>query len=394
MSEDALHESSPRGSDWTWLWEVYVVGVCIVAIVAVVLLEDRFPGNVAVAAASLSAIALCVLVFGRRATRLPELDWRAIAYVGAVIALWVIAIRASPVAVASVPAIYPMVFSTLPLRAALVVTTVINLLPLTLQLIGSARSPNLPLAIAITLLGVVATPVIGTVIVKSTRQRRELAIVVDELAASRAETARLSREAGAAAERERLAREIHDTLAQGFTSIVTLAQAIEAELDADPVAAKNHLQMIADSARENLADARTMVAGMSPAALDEQSLPAAIRRQCDRLSAETGITVTMSVNPDLPALGMATDVVLLRAAQEALANIRRHAQATAVRIDLAGTGDGVRLSLSDNGVGLTDGHTDGFGLRGMRARLAQVGGTMSVKQEAGGGLTLLVEVPT
>lgn len=394
MSEDAPHESSPRGSNWNWLWEVYVVGVCIVAIVAVVLLDDRFPGNVAVAAASLGGIALCVLVFGRRATRLPELDWRAIAYVGAVVALWVIAIRASPVAVASVPAIYPMVFSTLPLRAALVVTTAINLLPLTLQLIGSARSPNLPLAIAITLLGLVATPVIGTVIVTSMRQRRELAIVVGELAASRAETARLSRQAGAAAERERLAREIHDTLAQGFTSIVALAQAVEAELDTDPAAASRHVELIRATARENLAEARVMVADLAPAALDDSSLPAAIRRQADRLSAETGITVTMSVNPDLPALGMATDVVLLRAAQEALANIRRHAQATAVRIDLAGTGDGVRLSLSDNGVGLTAGHTDGFGLRGMRARLAQVGGTISVKQEAGGGLTLLVEVPT
>jgi len=156
------------------------------------------------------------------------------------------------VAVAAVPAIYPLVFSTLPLGTALVVTTAINLIPLALVLLGQGiRSPNLSLAIAITLVGVVATPVIGTVIMTSMRQRRKLAAVVAELAASRAESARLSREAGAAAERERLAREIHDTLAQGFTSIVALAQAVEPELETDTAAAKRHVELIRTSAREN-----------------------------------------------------------------------------------------------------------------------------------------------
>ena len=83
------------------------------------------------------------------------------------------------------------------------------------------------MAVAITLIGVIAVPVIGTVISTSMGQRRQLAVLVAELAATPPESARLSREAGTAAERERLAREIHDTLAQGFTSIVTLAQAVE-----------------------------------------------------------------------------------------------------------------------------------------------------------------------
>ena len=90
---------------------------------------------------------------------------------------------------------------------------------------------------AVTLIGVIVAPVVGTVIMTSIRQREELAALVGELAATRAESARLSREAGAAAERERLAREIHDTLAQGFTSIVALAQAVEPELDSDTAAA-------------------------------------------------------------------------------------------------------------------------------------------------------------
>jgi signal transduction histidine kinase len=231
------------------------------------------------------------------------------------------------------------------------------------------------------------------VIITSMRQREKLAALVAELAATRAESARLSREAGAAAERERLAREIHDTLAQGFTSIVALAQAVEPELDSDTAAAKRHVELIRSTARENLAEARAMVAELTPTALHDGSLPAAIQRQCDRLSAESGITATIRVDGELPPLGMATDVVLLRAAQEAFTNIRKHSQANSVMVALSPIECGVRLSVSDNGIGVTDEHAEGFGLRGMRARATQVGGTMSVTPTAGGGTTVTVEVP-
>jgi signal transduction histidine kinase len=389
MSGDA-----PRGGEWHWLWEAYVVGICLAAMIAVVLLNHRFPGDVPVAIAALTGIVVCVLALGRRATWLPEHNWRTFLFVGAVVALWTVALWASPVAVAAVPAIYPLVFATLSLRAALVTTTAVNLIPLTLVLLVQGfRSPNLSMAISFTLVGVVAAPVIGIVIMTSMRQRRQLTALVAELAASRAESARLSREAGVAAERERLAREIHDTLAQGFTSIVALAQAIEPELETDTAAAKRHVELIRRTARENLSEARAMVAELTPTALDG-SLPAAIQRQCDRLSAETDVEVTMHADDDLPTLGMATDVVLLRAAQEAFANIRKHAHASAVTVELSSSNGGVRLSVADNGIGLADGHLEGFGLRGMRARAAQVGGSMSVSPTPGGGTTVTVEVPS
>ena len=388
MSGDAS-----RG-EWHWLWDAYVVGLCLTAMIAVVLLNHRVPGNVPVAIAALAGIVVCALVLTRRASHLPEHDWRTFVFVGAVVALWTLALWATPVSVAAVPAIYPLVFSTLSLGAALVVTTAINLIPLTLVLLAQGiRSPNLTMAIAFTLVGVVATPVIGTVIMTSMRQRSELAAVIAELAATRAESARLSREAGAAAERERLAREIHDTLAQGFTSIVALAQAVEPELDTDTAAAKRHIELIRTTARENLAEARVMVAELTPTALHEGSLRSAIQRQCDRLSDESGIVATMHVDGDLPALGMAPDVVLLRATQEAFANVRKHSQATTVAVELTAADGGVRLTLADNGIGLPESHRDGFGLRGMRARVAQVGGTMAVSSTAGGGTTVTVEVP-
>jgi signal transduction histidine kinase len=389
-----MSDDPPRGGEWHWLWEVYVVGLCATAVVAVVLLNHRFPGDVPVAATALAGIAAWVLLFGRRAARLPELDWRTFVFVGVAVGLWVLAMSASPVALAAVPAIYPLVFATLPLGAALIVTTAINLIPVTLVVLGQGvRSPNMPMVIAITLIGVVTAPVIGTTIMKSMRQRQRLAALVAELAASRAESARLSREAGAAAERERLAREIHDTLAQGFTSIVALAQAIEPELDSDTAAAKRHVELIRSTARENLAEARAMVAELTPTALHDGSLPAAIQRQCDRFSAESGISATIRVDSELPPLGMATDVALLRTTQEAFANIRKHSQASTVTVALSPVDRGVRLSIADNGIGLADQHTDGFGLRGMRARATQVGGTMTLAPTAGGGTTVTVEVP-
>ena len=149
-------------NEWHWLWEVYVVGLCVAAIVAVALLNHRFPGNVPVAAAALSAIVLAVLAFGRRTAMLPELDWRRIVFVGLVIGLWVLGMVASPVALAAMPAIYPLVFMSLPLSIALVVTTAITLIPLALLLLGQgAHSPNIPMVIAITLIGLVTAPVIG-----------------------------------------------------------------------------------------------------------------------------------------------------------------------------------------------------------------------------------------
>jgi signal transduction histidine kinase len=388
---------SPRegkDADWHWLWETYVVGMCVAAAAGVVTLDHRLPGNVPVALTALAGIVGCVLAFGRRVIRADEFDWRSVLFLTTVIGLWILALSASSVAVAAIPAIYPLLFATLPLPAALVVTTMVNIAPLAFALIfGGPSWPNLPLAVAITLIGVIAAPVIGTVITTSMRQREKLRALVAELAATRAESARLSREAGTAAERERLAREIHDTLAQGFTSIVTLAQAVEPELDSDTAAAKRHVELIRTTARENLAEARAMVAELTPTALHEGSLPAAIQRQCDRLSAESGIAATIRVDGVLPPSGMATDVVLLRAAQEAFTNIRKHSQANTVTVALSPVECGVRLSVADNGIGLADGHADGFGLRGMRARVAQVGGTMWVAPTPGGGTTVTVEVP-
>jgi signal transduction histidine kinase len=389
-----MGQGARHAEDWHWLWNVYIVGGCFVGVTAVVLLNDRLPGNVPLATATLTGIVVCTLTFGRRVIGAKEFTWEAVAFVAAVAGLFVLGLWAASATVAAIPAIYPLIFATLPLPAALAVSMAITLTPLLITVVQHGTDwPNLPVAIACTLVGVVAAPVIGTVIVTSVKQRTRLATLVEELAASRAESARLSREAGAAAERERLAREIHDTLAQGFTSIVALAQAVEPELNADTDAARRHVELIRSTARENLAEARAMVAELAPTALHDGSLSAAIQRQCERLSAESGIAATLRVDGELPPLGMPIDVVLLRAAQEAFANIRKHSAASAVTVAMSAVESGVRISVADNGIGLPAGHTEGFGLRGLRARATQVGGTLTVTPTPGGGTTVTVEVP-
>ncbi|WP_264077247.1 sensor histidine kinase [Mycolicibacterium houstonense] len=386
-------------SDWHWMWEVYVCGLCGAAIVAVVVLHDRFGGNIPVACGALAAIIAIVLTFGRNVIRVADpivgpVRVRTIAFVAVAIGLWMTATVAAAPAVAAIPALYPLLFATLPLTAALVATFLVTLAPLAFAAAGHGLGwPNLPAVAAVTMVGAVAAPIIGTTIMTTLRQRWQLAETVAELAASRAETARLSREAGVAAERERLAREIHDTLAQGFTSIVALAQAVQAENDSDPEAAARHVELIRCTARDNLAEARTMVTRLTPAALEQGTLPAALRRQCDSLAAETGIAVELHIDDDLPQLGMAADVVLLRSAQEAMTNVRRHSRASTLRVRLEPVPAGIRLSLSDNGIGLPPDHVDGFGLRGMRARLDQVGGTLKLSAPDGGGVRVDVAVP-
>lgn len=199
MSQDAR-----RADDWHWLWDVYIVGGCLVGMAAVALLNDRAPGNMPLAIAALTGIIASTLTFGRRVIGTKEFAWPAVVFVGLVVGLFVLGVWAAPGAVAAIPAMYPLVFATLPLPAALAVSMAVTVTPLLIALaIHGTAWPNMPVAVADTLVGVVAAPVIGTVIVTSLRQRARLAGLVDELAATRAESARLSLAAGTAAERER-----------------------------------------------------------------------------------------------------------------------------------------------------------------------------------------------
>lgn len=248
------------------------------------------------------------------------------------------------------------------------------------------------------LVSLVVSLLFGIWIEKVITQSQQRAELIEQLESARDELAEAHHSAGVMAERERMAREIHDTLAQGMTSIVMLAQAAAVELSrggTDGAAAR--LAAIEDTARENLAEARALVAAFTPVALSEATLTEVLRRQAERFAAETGVDVQVALDlPDdeVAALPQAQQVVLLRSAQEALANVRKHAAATQVLITL-GLSDGrVWIEIRDDGSGFTPGSVSGgFGLSAMRGRVEESGGSVEVESSPGHGTRVQVLIP-
>jgi signal transduction histidine kinase len=226
-------------------------------------------------------------------------------------------------------------------------------------------------------------------------QSQERADLIGQLEATRAELASANHEAGTLAERQRLAGEIHDTLAQGFSSIIVLLQAAETGLGtAAPEPARQQIALAAETARENLSEARGLVAALAPAGLAEGNLPGALRRITERAQAETGIDATFTEEGEARPLPAALEVVLLRVAQEALANVRKHAAARTVRVGLRYTDGMVSLQVNDDGQGFSpDDPASGYGLRGMRERVTLVHGRFEVTSSPGAGTCLRAEVP-
>ena len=214
-----------------------------------------------------------------------------------------------------------------------------------------------------------------------------------------AELAQIQHAAGVLSERTRLSRDIHDTLAQGFSSILLLARAGTAT--DDPAARARLLRQIESSAAEHLQEARHVVGALAPAPL-ESGLIQALRRITARLEQETGVHAEVRADGDVTSLPPPVEVALLRTAQSALANVRQHAQAASVVLTLAGTEDSVRLDVVDDGRGFDlatlgaargDAARGGYGLRATRERLQELGGGLDIESEPGVGTALSAHLP-
>jgi signal transduction histidine kinase len=244
-------------------------------------------------------------------------------------------------------------------------------------------------------IGIAFSLALGVWISRVLRESAERASLIAQLEATRSELAAAERERGVLAERERLAQEVHDTLAQGYTSIVVLAQTADALLPADPEAARERLAVIEEVARDNLAEARAVVAAFRPVALDGSTLVEALHRLAERFARETGLAVRVDTGALDAAPGLRRDeeVVLLRGAQEALTNVRRHAGATAVVLRLSRVGSQVSVHVEDDGVGFDPASVSVSGLEGLRGRVEQVGGEVDVASLPGAGTRVTVRVP-
>ncbi|MCL7494832.1 histidine kinase [Streptomyces sp. MCA2] len=405
---------------WFGLWDSYFV-ICYLVTTGLVFTSGVPQGLRVIAIGALTLVVPWYAGLGRPLMLRHESDRRNTVFPVGLFVLFGVAAAADLMSAFALFAVVPMLMMSLATRPALVLGVLGNLLPVTMMwLQGGATGPAVLFVLLASLLGIALSVLLGLWIKRVVRQNKEHAALIEELRQNREQVARLSHQAGISAERERLAREIHDTLAQSLTSIISLVQAVDAEVEAAPAAARQHLALVGRVAKESLAEARAFVADRTPASLQESSLAQALRRQADGLTAQTGLLVRFAVEGDERPLPMAVNVVLLRAAQEAGTNVRKHADARAVDMVLRyGAGQvGLRVADDGNGFGKAaasaaekdegrgtagqgqvqvqdqdQGDGGGFGLRGMAARVAEIGGVMSVVSDPGAGTAVEVKVP-
>jgi signal transduction histidine kinase len=205
-----------------------------------------------------------------------------------------------------------------------------------------------------------------------------------------------AREAGISDERQRMAREIHDTLAQGLTGIVTQLQA--AEQAAQAADRGRHLSAAIRLARDSLTEARRSVHELRPQPLEAARLGEALAEVAERWSALHGVPARVTTTGEPRPLPPDVEVTLLRTAQEALANVAKHAGATRVGLTLSFMDDDVALDVRDDGTGfdpagLRASADGGFGLTAMRQRVEGLAGTLEIESERGAGTAISACLP-
>jgi signal transduction histidine kinase len=212
-----------------------------------------------------------------------------------------------------------------------------------------------------------------------------------------------AREAGMLDERQRMAREIHDTLAQGLTGIITQLQAAERHGQSQDER-RRHIDLATQLARDSLTEARRSVQAMQPEPLESARLPEALADVASKWTRIHGVPATVTTTGQPRRIRPDAEITLLRAAQEALVNVARHARAGKVGLTLSYMEDQVNLDIRDDGVGFDPqpaGATvparaggSGYGLLAMRQRVEGVAGTLEVESAPGGGTAISASVPT
>jgi signal transduction histidine kinase len=203
------------------------------------------------------------------------------------------------------------------------------------------------------------------------------------------------RRAAVIAERNRLARDIHDALAQGLTAvIVQLEAAKDAQSQNLLNDAAGHVERASDLARESLAEARRSVHALRPLALAETNLCAALEKLMAKMTMDTNLRGEFKVKGDPQALPQDWEENLLRIGQEVLTNALRHARASRLKMLLAFDSDAVRLELSDDGCGFDPaGRYDGFGLQSIKERVESMDGQLTVRSAPEHGTEIFVLLP-
>ena len=403
-------QSQPSGSarqpdiweSYNWMWHAIFAGSLAIPLIVTV-----FSNNVTADErrqsllyyALLGLLYIILMTMFRRLGTYRRHVIAGLAYLLPAFILWYLLVLISPINYILLFSLYGQSYSVLPIRWAVPTSILLTALVGFSQVDGNVRAFWNETSLLVFLVTNVAGIGMGVwifSIIRQSSQRREL---IDQLEAAQAELAAVGRREGILAERQRLARDIHDTLAQGFTSIVMHLEAAEQALPSDEATVQHHLGQARQTARDSLDTARRVVRDLRPEILEKDPLPVAIQRTVDAWQASTAVATEMTTSGAVVALHPQVEVTLLRVTQEALANVGKHAGARQVNVTLTYFDDIVVLDVQDDGRGFDPRlptvatENGGFGLRGMRERIHELGGTVQVESEPGEGTTLVVEIP-
>lgn len=377
---------------WQWRW--HIVFVALLAFCLLVHLASDQRANTAPVVVLLSILGGWSLMVSRaRDTLLPREHPRFIAYFLAAWAVWYGLVLLDPTFFLLLFGFFPYVFIVMPLHWAMALAGLLNVL----VLIQLNRIDNTLLATWMIVLSLALSigSLMGYFIHAIIRQSRDRRSLIDKLENAQESLARMQHRAGALSERERVARELHDTVIQGLIGIITNLEAAEHTADN----AESHTIYLTQAktlARESLKEARAFIHDTRPDVFQDRALADAIRYVLDMWFARTPVQAELVITGMPFVLSQPIELMLLRVLQEALSNITRHAGARQVKVTLSYMDSELILDIHDDGVGMHSNltHTHGFGLTNIRERVEHTGGTFIVESEADEGTTLVVILPT
>ena len=376
---------------WDWLWHALAYGLLILN-AAIARENDTRNGSI-----QTILVLTVVLAFWRLPLAVIQREYwsehvqRTLIYFLIGWILWGIMIHLHPAALMLAGMFYPILFSRVPIRFSIPSASILTLGLFLAAVIWFKPSADfLPTLVTVTVLLLVTAIAIGLFINSLIRQSHNRQQLIDELTQTRANLLKAEREAGIMMERQRMAREIHDTLAQDFTSIImhlTAAQ-LSGQLNI-----QSHIQLAEQTAREGLNEARRIVWALRPEQLENSTLAESIENLAARFSAENSIRVNTIITGTPAPLGQEKEAALLRATQEALHNVKKHAHSKNVDITLSYMSDLIALDIVDDGIGFEKNNQHGFGLNSMRERIKIFNGTLTIETSKNKGTAIAISLP-
>jgi signal transduction histidine kinase len=389
---------------WVLIWHVVFYLTLIVPTIYVILSEDGPSPPWLIVGLSLVLIVWYSIIMVWAVPRVKETrqTFYSVVYLVGAVLLWVPLAKNNWAYFITASSFYGIMWGTLPFGLAVVGNILLTSLIIWIQAVVT----NKPVILNIELF-LIGAVVIGwsallalwmrSIMQESTKRKQ----LIEELQSTQESLAAAERQAGILQERQRMAQEIHDTLAQGFTSIVMQLEAAEGALEDGSDSVHKHIQQARDTARESLSEARRVVQALRPAPLEGAPLVQALKRVIERFRQESKIETELTVTGEIQPLHPDMEVTLLRAMQESLTNVFKHAHAKRVNVTLTYMNDQVVLDIQDDGRGFDPDNLPnqperlggGYGLQAMTERVTQIGGELIIESSTNSGTTISIQIP-